>query len=117
MHLVTFLLALGLSLRLTRLAVDDSITKPLRTAFLARQFADGKLDAETQLPAPHPVWKFAFELFDCPWCMGVWTSAAAFGWAYADGDSPAFTWVAAAASASWLVGLASVLVYRFSGED
>lgn len=117
LSLVTFLLAFGLSLRLTRLAVDDAITAPLRLAFAKRQYADGKLDAATQLPAPHPAWKFLYELFDCPWCMGVWTSAASFGWAYAYGESAAFVWVAGAASASWLVGLGSVLVYRFSGED
>lgn len=114
--LVTFVLALGLSLRLTRLLVDDSITDPLRAATARRMFSDGKVDAETGAPAPHPFWHFAHELISCPWCMGVWTSAASFGWACAAPRSLVFIWVAAAASASWLVGLASLATYKLA-ED
>lgn len=106
--LAIFALATGLALRATRLLVDDSITAPLRHYLQAQIYADGKVDADTGAPAPHPGWQFASDLADCPWCFGFWAALAAFGSAYLWGDTATWTWLAAAASGSYLVGLVSM---------
>lgn len=103
---VIFLLALGLAVRLTLLVVDDEIARPFRDRLT--------LLAHTEGNKSHKLWEWLRYLVHCPWCTSVWASAASF--AYASTGSPSFVWVAGAAGASWLVGLAAMLTYWAQGE-
>lgn len=108
-----FLLTFGLALRLTRLAVDDSITLPLRIKLTTA--SAGTWNRTTMTMDRTRRQKFVgwfAQLLDCPWCFGVWASAGSFAAAYFWGDHKWFVYVAAAMTASWLIGLASTYVYK-----
>lgn len=131
MNFVAFLLALGSALRLTRLAVTDTITQPFRSALafhysvaadeaaVARSNAK-HLSTETNYKAldrrygralrVERAWLFLVQLFECPWCIGFWISMAAAGVAVSPAASWTVTLVAAAGlSLSWLVGALAFL--------
>lgn len=113
MSLVLFLLTLGLVARATRLIVRDSITQPIRDWFYRQSVESLEWDIATaswkHVPWQNKVAKFVHQLTDCDWCTSVWVSAGAFTAAYHWGDNKAFFWIAAAASASYLVGAAQGL--------
>lgn len=96
MTLLTFLLAFGLALRLTRLVTTDSISGPARLWVARKQGLFG--------------WRGSLARWTttglaCDWCVSVWASWFAFGTAYAWADTKAWVFLAGAAGAAYLVGL------------
>ena len=87
-----FLLALGLTLRVTRFLNSDVLFEPVRD-WIDERFGEAS--------------KIAY-LISCPWCASIYVAAAAMAAAYLIGETPAFLLVAAAASASYLTGLISI---------
>lgn len=83
---MTLLLALGAAARLTRLAVSDTITDPVRAAVLvrvARSRAQRAAIAETgHAEPPTPTRQFLLDLLQCHWCLGFWITAATTATAY-----------------------------------
>lgn len=108
MNLVVFLASLGAALRLTRLAVDDSITMPFR-AYLARRASAPVPDGEHGRVGA--VWMWFVQLFECPWCIGFWASSAVTALAVASRGAGWFLWPAMALSISWLVGAIATVLY------
>ena len=84
---LTAILAIGLTVRLTRLIVMDRIMYPLR-AF-----------AVVHLPAPIGY------LVCCAWCMSMWVAAGVGAAAYFWGHTLVFQLVALAGTASLVTGL------------
>lgn len=64
MSILVFFIALAAALRLTRLAIQDTITQPFRDRLKSRE----SRFAQTLT-----------KLLDCPWCFGFWASAAVTG--------------------------------------
>lgn len=108
MTLAVFLVALGASLRLTRLAIDDSILEPLHARILRLSSSDrykrGILGT------------WLFKLFSCPWCIGFWISLGVTLLAAASNGGAWFFYPAAALSISWLVGILHTAMYVLEGE-
>ena len=88
--LFTLILAIGATMRLTRLITADTITAPLRAWSIART-----KDPDHPLPT----------LLRCPWCMGVWTGGIVALWAWADADHWYFTVPALALTCAHAAGL------------
>lgn len=133
MTFLAFLLALGSALRLTRLAVTDSITQPIRTAIAMRYAASSALESQTiaeiaihdatmgrlggrpdsRTRSAHRrarAWLFAVQLFECPWCIGFWISLAVATIAVSPlGSSTPALLAGIALSLSWLVGALAFL--------
>lgn len=103
MTLAVFLCTLGAALRLTRLAVEDSITSPWRD-FLAR-----RSDTEAY-PRSAPLAFWFAQLFECPWCIGFWVSAGLTAIAAASDGQGWYLYPAIALSISYLVGVAATVV-------
>ncbi|MEU6932871.1 DUF1360 domain-containing protein [Streptomyces sp. NPDC046374] len=95
--LLTYALALGAVLRLSRLVVDDDITKPLRNRLHARVHKPGG--------GVRRISAFVSELVACTWCTSIWVSAGVVAGAYLAGDSAWFRLPAAALTLSWLTGI------------
>lgn len=122
--LIVFLLTLAATLRLTRLAIHDAITRPFRDALAsreARSAGTGWDPAGNRLPGPGPTqsharWSMLRKLFDCPWCIGFWISLATAG-AELHAANPvptipiALAYPALVLSLSWLVGVIDMAVY------
>lgn len=130
-----FLVSLGAALRLTWLATQDAITKPIRQHFLGRYLAANAVAEAHQLAKAVPAtaevdqhtdamisrasrearfWGALVQLFDCPWCIGFWISAATSLAALQAANFPGpfwFTWPAMALTISWLVGFGQIVVY------
>lgn len=139
MTVVAFLLVLGLCARLTRLAVDDTITKPIRDFFLMNTNTGGEFQTKNivdirfgqrqhttttewvENPAKfrHKAAKFMSELLDCPWCTSV---HVAF-WVLLVGNTvgplhlTAWAFATVWASIAWLVGVASTIVGVLHGLE
>lgn len=97
MNFVIFLVALGAALRLTRLAVADTITQTFRTRLSLRYAAASALESQSDhnlrddrgVIAAADVkivrrfrrrvnaWLWLVQLFECPWCIGFWISGLA----------------------------------------
>lgn len=92
MTVSVFLLALGLTLRVTRFLNSDVLFSPARE-WIDRRFGDYS--------------KISY-LIACPWCASIYVAAAVMTVAYLAGETPAFLIVAAAATASYLTGLISI---------
>lgn len=60
---LVLLLLLGMTYRLTRLAIADTITAPLRAVTVDRLPKDGRLH----------------ELFTCFWCLSLWIAFLVWG--------------------------------------
>lgn len=129
MSVVVFLLALGLAARLTRLFVQDSITAELRVRFRDAAYAGRTFELNSskdggeysKASLKNRLAKFFSDMTDCDWCTSVWASALAFGWAatatHVGGSCLiSFTWVSAAASASYLVGVVATALYAIDGD-
>lgn len=83
-------LVLGFAARLTRLAIVDDITEPLRVALVRAS------------PGRSAGWTYA--LLDCPFCLGFWLSAAVVASWLTVGQTLVWQAVAAAFTVSYLVG-------------
>jgi len=70
--IVDYIIMLLASWRLTRLFVYDNITRFLREQFLDVVKVGRGYRLETPKAAPR---RLLAELFACPWCMSIWTSA------------------------------------------
>lgn len=92
MTVSVFLLALGLTLRVTRFLNSDVLAQPFRD-WVDRRFGDAS--------------KIAY-LIACPWCASIYVAAAVMTIAYLYGETPAFIITAAAATASYVTGLVSI---------
>jgi hypothetical protein len=106
-----FAVAVGTTIRLTRLITADKIAEPIRFLFAKqdarRNAAKINFHRITGLPEParSQAW---FDFITCPWCTSVWIAAAVFG---LYGATPGhlrvpLTYTYAALSASLLAGLA-----------
>lgn len=127
MNFVIFLVALGAVLRLTRLAVADTITQTFRTRLSLRYAAASALESQTLQSHQHsdsPVaqrvmrrlsrrraaWLWLVQLFECPWCIGFWISLVVAAVALSPAASSVLVaWPAIALSLSWLVGALAFL--------
>lgn len=112
----TFLVALGLTARLTRLAVDDAITQPIRNRIANFSFA---LDATGKRTVPQKAALWVSEMLNCQWCSGMWVATGVTTTAVLATDlslSP-FYFVAWVATLSYLTGVLSTLVYKWEDED
>jgi hypothetical protein len=98
--LTVFLLALGLTARLTRLLTVDYLTRHIRAAVIGRLGPDHDL---------------AYGIA-CPWCASIWIGAAVLPVAWFYGEHPGFLIPAAALSASYLYGLVATNLDG-SGDD
>ena len=87
----TCLLALGAAARLTRLITDDRIAAPVRALAIRARGPESEL-----------AW-----LVQCPWCIGLWISAAVTVVAYLSHGAVWFTAPALALTISHLVALAA----------
>jgi hypothetical protein len=94
---IIFALALGAVLRLSRLVVEDTITKPLRDALGRLAHRDGRTCR---------LWAFLDDLTSCVWCTSVWLAFAALAPVYAFQNLAWWTYPFAALTVSWLVGIA-----------
>lgn len=56
--------------RLTRLALDDLVTEPLRARIV--EWAGRSVHDTTGMHAAHPR---VLDLLNCPWCISVWIGA------------------------------------------
>jgi hypothetical protein len=129
MTFVAFLLALGASLRLTRLAVTDTITQPFRTAIAMRYASASALESQTaqqnsgraaisRAARRRAIWLWLVQLFECPWCIGFWISAAVAAVAVSPaGTSTPAVVAAAGLSLSYLVGLITLAENWLHGTD
>lgn len=89
MELPVFLLALGASLRLTRLITKDFVFGPIRLWFI--NFFG---------PSESLIY-----FVSCPWCIGMYVSAVVVGAGALVGSSLWFVVPAAVLTVSWLVGV------------
>jgi hypothetical protein len=94
--LVGAVLALGASLRLTRLVSMDGLTWPLRRWAAAKG----------------PRWLAGW--LSCPWCVGFWVTLVCVAAVWQAAPCPGLAWwwavPAQALGTSWLVGLGANLV-------
>lgn len=106
MSIFVFLVSLGVALRLTRLAIQDTITQPIRDAFARLESRESSL---------RHTGHFFRQLLDCPWCFGFWASAATTWLAlrFAPGHHHFSIWTFAALTfaMSWLVGFIYTIAY------
>jgi hypothetical protein len=105
---------LGLAaFRLTRLVTTDTITDPLR-GWLYRWAWDESTPIEVTapdgrrvlVPSPRAAWRtWLYDLLTCPWCLGVWFSAAVWAlWKYGDAPGRGFIAVFAIAGFQGAIG-------------
>lgn len=131
-------LTIGLISRLTKLAVDDAITQPIRDKIHAASVVGGSMQTVQADPLTgrpnNQTWvenkktpfrklaAFVFKVLDCAWCASVWVSAAVVGVAayvtQATNDTPthphllaAYWWTALAGTASLATGLIQTWTY------
>lgn len=117
--LVVFLMTWLAALRLTRLAISDTISKPFRDALASREARSAGVPKGQQGPGPkcsHRYWSLLSQLFDCPWCIGFWISAAAAAAELhvanpAPGATLWWSYPALTLSLSWLVGFGYTAMY------
>jgi hypothetical protein len=112
MTLPILLLTLGSVLRVTRLAVTDTITQPFRHR-LALRYAQALTEVNTSPEPRRDLVRRAerrlllVQLFECPWCIGFWISLVAACVAYSPvAHTLWFQIPALALSLSYLTGLA-----------
>lgn len=91
MNGVVFLLALGITCRITRFITKDTLAAGFRS-WTAEHFGDDS--------------KLAY-LVTCGWCTSFWVAAVVVPVAYAAGSTIAFQAVALVLSLSYLSGVAS----------
>lgn len=118
MQIAVFLLALGSALRLTRLAVTDTITQPFRNKIAMRYARASALQSHSyedpkrarRVNRRANAWLWLVQLFECPWCIGFWISLSVAAVALSPAASSVLVaWPAIALSLSWLVGALAFL--------
>lgn len=84
------------SYRLTRIVTTDTITTNLRDRLFRWAWSDSEADGAVRrrvsdtedeiIPAARAPWRtYVNELVTCPWCFGVWVSAAVYSlWRWVD---------------------------------
>lgn len=103
MDVITLLLATGLTARIVRFLTIDAAGVPVFGAILAVGKKVGRKRGEA----------FVEDLFDCPFCIGLWVSiGVAASWAVY-GHTVVWQAVALAGAASWFAGH---LVLRYDRE-
>lgn len=90
MDAVSFLLALGSTLRITRFLTKDTLAAPLRAQVIRRTGPDSR-------------WT---ELSTCPWCLSIYVATATVCAAWWAGGSAWFQIPALVLTTSYLVGIA-----------
>lgn len=102
------LLTLGAAARLTRLAVSDTITEPVRTWVLVRVARSRRQRAEIadtgRADPPTPVRQWLLDLLQCHWCLGVWITAAVVATAFLYGHTPAWQITATVLALAYALG-------------
>ncbi|MGW2103621.1 DUF1360 domain-containing protein [Streptomyces olivaceoviridis] len=98
--LITYALALGACLRLTRLVVDDDISEPLRQKIHGKVHRNAKPDSRYG-----GLWGFLSRLVACSWCASMWTAGGIVPVAAFYGDTLLFRLNAGVLTLSWLVGI------------
>lgn len=91
MTVVVFLLALGITCRITRFIAKDTLAAGFRS-WTAERFGDDS--------------KLAY-VVTCSWCTSIWVAAAVVPVAHLTGHTVAFQTVAMVLSLSYLCGVAS----------
>ncbi len=91
MNVVVFLLALGITCRITRFITKDTLAAGFRS-WTAERFGDDS--------------KLAY-VVTCGWCTSIWVSGAVVPLAYLAGSTVAFQSVALVLTLSYLTGVAS----------
>ena len=91
MNVVVFLLALGITCRITRFITKDTLAAGFRS-WVAARFGDDSGPAY---------------LVTCSWCTSIWISAAVVPVAFLSGGSIGFQAVAMMLTLSYLTGVAS----------
>lgn len=61
--------------RAARLIAKDRVTSPLRAAFTEYEGSAGPREVSEE-PRGRGLWRAVDDLLVCPWCLGMWTSAA-----------------------------------------
>lgn len=109
----TFLIALGLTARLTHFVVDDSLTQPLRTKLHTFSYTDDGTGVPTVF---QKIGRWFVELIQCVHCTSVWIAAATTTAAVqmTDLTLKPFYFVAWAATLSYLTGL--LATWRYAKE-
>lgn len=100
MQWMTLLLAVGATLRLTRLIYADTITFPFRD-WLASKNPPG----EKTSGAMRSVFRFVEDMVSCPWCLSVWVGCAVAPVAWFFGDTFWFVIPALMLTASQVSGM------------
>jgi hypothetical protein len=105
---LSLLLLVGLTARVTRLAVEDLITAPIRNKIAAyankgREWDFAKVKMSPGKPLQR-VAEFFAAVLNCTWCASVWIGAAAVLSWDAWGDTKAWNLVALAATLSYVTG-------------
>lgn len=125
-------LTIGLIARLTRLAVNDAITQPMRDKIYSASLQKGSMQTVQADPLTGRPNKqewvmdkatlkqrlaaFVAKVLDCGWCASVWIAAEVVGLAsYATNEGgallTAYWWIALAGTASLATGLIQTWVY------
>lgn len=89
MSTLAIVLAVALTIRVTKLLVSDGITYPVRARIVVKLGPDHKL---------------AY-FVNCPWCVSVWVGAGAATLAWYFPTNPVFVIAGVTALASYLTGL------------
>lgn len=73
------IVVLGLAAyRAQRLVTADSITTALREALYRFAWVDAD-DALADHPVARAPWRtYVYELFTCPWCLGIWSAGVVY---------------------------------------
>ena len=91
--------------RATRLVVEDTITEPMRRRIQARATTTQRNANGTWLvtdPEKPWIWRKAYELTACQWCVSVWAGGATVALAHFEGSW--FKYAAYALAFSTLAG-------------
>ncbi|WP_414167162.1 DUF1360 domain-containing protein [Streptoverticillium reticulum] len=99
---ITFLLALGTTARLTRLVAQDTLLAPWREKLVRAAHRRSETAAGR---AVRCVMQLAAEIVHCTWCASVWVAAVVTVVAYYFADNAAVRILAVLFTLSYLTGL------------
>lgn len=108
--LVDYLIITFATFRLTRLVVNDVITKWFREQFWDAKDSRGKVYLEKPERGPR---RTIADLLSCPWCFGVWAAASVvFFYLLSPYAQLPILILAIAGAATWLHQLAQLTGYK-----
>lgn len=99
MQWMTLLLAVGATLRLTRLIYADTITFPFRDWLASKNPPGAKPTRTTRF------FRFVEDMVSCPWCLSVWVGCAVAPLAWFLGPTLWFVIPALMLTASQVAGM------------